>query len=328
MGLARDTGRTDPQQAGGQRQQPETYSMRNKGKQAGMRLAVLGLFCGALAGGAANATEGGGLPVYADGLENFMSGALPPPGVHWLSYAGALHYDKVRDASGDQIPIPGFKVNVGVIAPRLIWVTEQKVMGGQLAFHVIAPLLTVKAEAMGESQRKSGLGDIVFGPALGYHPSERLHYVLGLDVYAPTGRYRKEDSANLGRNYWAFQPVAAVTYMQPTGLNIDTKFMFDVNMENNDTDTRSGNALHVDYAVSWGWGNGLVTGVGGYWYRQLGDDHGPNAGPGKARAFAIGPSLRYANDKGFMITAKWQTEMGVRSRPEGSAFMLKASLPF
>lgn len=292
----------------------------------GLRAVVL--VCGVLAASGAQATEGGGLPIYPDGLENFMSGALPAPGVHWLAYAGALHYNKVRDAAGDQVPIPGFKVNVGLVAPRIVWVTEQKLWGGQLAFHAIAPLLTVKAEAAGASQRRSGLGDVVFGPALGYHPSERLHYVLGVDIFAPTGRYRVGDAANLGRNHWAYQPVAALSYIQPSGVNLDAKLMYDFNMKNRDTQTRSGNAVHMDYAVGWGWGNGLVTGVGGYIYRQVGDDHGPNAGPGKARAFAIGPSLRYANDKGLLITAKWQAEMGVRSRPQGSQFLLKATLPF
>lgn len=42
---------------------------------------------------AAHATEGGGLAIYPDGLENYLVGALPPPGVHALVYAGAARYD-------------------------------------------------------------------------------------------------------------------------------------------------------------------------------------------------------------------------------------------
>ncbi len=96
------------------------------------------------------ATEGGGLGVYPDGLENFMSGALPPQGVHVLIYGGNAHYDSIRDNKGDKIPVPGFSVNVNVLAPRLIWVTDQKVFGGDLAFHTIVPLLDVTAKAAGQ----------------------------------------------------------------------------------------------------------------------------------------------------------------------------------
>lgn len=299
-----------------------------QGCSARHTLLALGMGCAMLGAAPAQATEGGGLPIYADGLENFMTGALPPPGVHWMVYGGAWHYSKVRDAAGDKVDIPGFGVDVGVVAPRLVWVTEQKVLGGQLAFHAIAPLLTVKAEAMGQSQRKSGLGDVVVGAALGYHASDKLHYLMALDVFTPTGRYRATDSANLGRNYWAVQPIAAISYAQASGVNADVKLMFDINTRNRDTDTRSGNAVHLDYSLGWGWGNGLVTGIGGYVFRQIGDDHGPNAGPGRARALGIGPSLSYSNGKGFLLTAKWQAEMDVHSRPQGSAFLLKAAIPF
>lgn len=273
------------------------------------------------------ATEGGGLGIYPDGIENFMSGALPPPGVHALVYAGNAHYDSVRDDDGNKIPIPGFSVNVNVIAPRLIWVTDQQIAGGQLAFHTIVPLLDVTAKAAGNKETSQGLGDITFGPALGYHPSADLHYVLSLDMYAPTGEYSQTDPSSLGRNYWAFQPVWAISYMPAQGINADLKMMYDFNLKNDDTDTRSGQAFHADYALGWGFGNGWVAGLGGYFFLQTTDDSGPNSAQGKARAFSAGPSIRYANSQGWMFTAKWEKDFDVRNRPEGSQIFLKASIP-
>ncbi|MGO3872089.1 MAG: hypothetical protein ACTJH7_18790, partial [Alcaligenes sp.] len=61
------------------------------------KIAAVVLGAGALGAGPAYAIEGNGLPIYPDGLENFMSGALPPPGVHLLMYGGAMRYDSVRD---------------------------------------------------------------------------------------------------------------------------------------------------------------------------------------------------------------------------------------
>ncbi len=210
----------------------------------------------------------------------------------------------------------------------MVWVTNQQVGGGQLAFHAIAPLLDVKFRANGMTFKSSGLGDLTFGAALGFHHSPEFHQVVGLDVYAPTGDYDKNDPSSLGKNYWTFQPVWALTYMQPKGFNADLKLMYDINRRNSDTNTRSGQALHADYAAGWGLGNGWVVGVGGHMFQQVQDDSGPNSAMGKARAVGLGPSIRYANDKGFLFTLKWQKEFSVRNRPEGQQLMAKMTIPF
>ncbi|SFV13359.1 SphA family protein [Pseudoduganella namucuonensis] len=275
---------------------------------------------------AASATEGGGLGVYPDGLENFMAGALPPPGLYGMAYAGRAGYDTVRDGGGNRVPVPNFKVEAGVLAPRLIWVTGRTVLGGQLALHAVAPLLDVDFRAGAGRWKSSGLGDITLGAALGYHASPSLHYLFALDVYAPTGRYDRADPSSLGKNIWTLQPVAALTYAQPRGLNGDVKLMVDINRRNGDTDTRSGQALHADYALGWGFGNGWVAGLGGHVFRQVADDSGPLAA-GRARAHGIGPTLKYDSGRGWFLTVKYEREHGVRNRPQGRQFYLKAVMP-
>lgn len=281
-----------------------------------------------LAAASALATEGGGLGIYPDGLENFLSGALPPPGVHGLLYAGYARYGTVRDNAGDEVPVPDFKVDVAVVAPRLVWVTGQSLFGGQLAFHAIAPVLDVHFKAAGASYRSSGLGDIAFGPALGFHASPSLHWVAAVDFVAPTGEYDKTDPSSLGKNYWTVQPIFALSTIDPAGLNVDVKLMYDINMKNKDTETKSGQAVHADYAVGWGFGNGWAAGVGGHVFEQVSADSGPNSAAGKARAFAIGPSLRFFDGKGVLVTAKLQKEFSVKNRPEGTQLYVKATIPF
>lgn len=281
-----------------------------------------------LAAAAATASEGGGLTSYPDGLENFLSGALPPPGIYSMVYSGLASYDKLAGDNGNSVGPGDFSVNVRVVAPRLIWVTKETILGGQLAFHGVVPLLNVDVKAGGARFDKSGLGDITLGTALAYHASPSFHYAVGVDVTAPTGSYDKTDPASLGRNVWVYQPLVAMSYIQPHGLNADLKLMYDINTRNSDTDTRSGQAIHGDYDLGWGFGNGFVAGVGGYLFRQVTDDSGPNSAAGKARAYAIGPTLKYDSGKGFSITAKLQQEYGVRNRPEGSQFFVKAILPF
>ncbi|MBD2809435.1 transporter [Xenorhabdus sp. Vera] len=276
----------------------------------------------------AMATEGGGTGSYPDGLDNFLSGVLPPSGIHSLFYGGNIHYNKLKGNNGEQIPVPGFKVNVNVLAPRLVWVTDQKIFGGQLAYHTIVPLLDVNTEAAGKHNNSKGIGDITFGPALGYHSTPDSGYVIGLDINAPTGNYNRNDPSSLGKNHWTVQPVWAFSYFPAYGANVDLKVMHDFNFRNQDTKTTSGQALHADYALGWGFGNGLVVGVGGYVFQQITHDNGPNSAQGKASAFGIGPSVRYANNKGWLVAVKWQKDFAVNNRPAGSQVFLKAAIPF
>ena len=178
-------------------------------------------------------------------------------------------------------------------------------------------------------QRKTGLGDIVVGAALGYHHSDKLHSIVALDTYLPTGRYDKNDLANIGTNHWAVEPVYAVSYVQPKGVVADAKIGYIFNQRNSDTDYKSGDELHADYSAGWAFGNGWTAGVGGYALQQTTSDkqHGETLAHSKTRAFAIGPSVKYDSGKGWFASLKWQKEVVAQNRPEGNAVWLKAVFP-
>lgn len=279
-------------------------------------------------GGAAQATEGGG-GVYPNGNENYLAGALPPPGTYFLTYASHYEASTLRDNSGNKIPL-NFDVQADALALRVVHVTQQQLLGGQLLFHAVAPLVDLKVKVGTANGSTSGFADMVFGTGLGYHASDKLHYVWAIDVSAPTGSYDSNKLANLGRNYWNIEPVFALTYVQPTGFNADVKVMYDFNGVNNATNYRSGQELHADYSAGWALGNGWTVGVGGFVYQQMTDDqqNGATVAGNKGRASAIGPSIKYDSGKSWFLTAKFEKEFGVVNRAEGSIFRIKALLPF
>ena len=278
---------------------------------------------------AAQAAEGGGSS-YPGGVENFLTGAAPPPGFYVLGYGNIYRADKLKDDSGNDVPLPVFKVAANVVSTRFVWSSPITLAGGNVMLHAIVPLVDLKVEVPGLSQRKTGLADITFGPGLAFHHSPNLHSVVGFDLVAPVGRYDKGDLANIGRNYWSLQPLYTVSYLDAAGFNGDFKLTFNFNRRNKDTDYRSGNEVYLDFCAGWGLGNGWVLGAGGFAMRQLSEDNqaGATLPDSKGSAFAIGPSLKYDNGKGWFITAKWQREMSVRNRPEGSALWIKTILPF
>ncbi|WP_116473590.1 SphA family protein [Zobellella maritima] len=273
------------------------------------------------------ATEGGG-SIYPMGAENFGMGALPPAGVYPLLYASRYSADRLNDANGDALPVD-FKLQANVIAPRLLWVTEQQLLGGQLFSALLLPLVDLDVTVNGTNQRKRGLGDIDLTLGVAYHHSTKLHTAFSIDVFAPTGRYHPNDLANIGRNYWTVQPVYAASYLDPHGVNADIKLMYDYNFDNPDTDYRSGQEFHFDYALGYSLTPNWIAGIGGYGYKQLTDDerHGITIANNRGQAFAIGPSVKYDSGKGGSVNLKYQHEFAVENRPEGSAFWVKAVIP-
>ena len=291
-------------------------------------LRAVAIAAAVIASAGAHATEGGG-SIYPLGSENYICCAPPPPGIYGQVFGQHYRTHEIKDNDGNTVPIPGFKVRATAVAPRFIWVTNQQVAGASLAFHAVLPVVSLDVTVPGASQRKTGIGDVVFGPALGWHHSPELHTLLALDVFAPTGKYNRADLANIGRNYWATHLIAGVSRIDPAGLNADAKLMYALNAKNKDTDYRSGQEIIVDYDAGWGLSNGWVVGVGGYLYQQVTDDKqaGATVANNKGRAFAIGPSIKYDSGKGWFVTIKYQTETGVRNRAAGDALWLKAAFP-
>jgi len=275
------------------------------------------------------ATEGGG-STYPIGAENHLAGAAPPPGVYVLEYVNVYSASRLNDGQGSAIPVPGFKVNAVAAATRIAWVTDHRVLGGQLVAHTILPLVQVKVSAGGQSSSRSGLGDVSVGTGVAWHHSRQLHSVTALDLVLPSGSYEATRAVNLGRNHASLQPAYLISWIDPNGLNADAKIGLNLNRTNKDTGYRSGSELNIDYALGWGLGNGWVVGVGGNIYQQLSEDkrHGQSVPGSKGRAYAMGPNLKYDNGKGWFITAKLAREFGVRSRTQGTQLWVKTTIPF
>jgi len=274
------------------------------------------------------ATEGGG-NTYPVGAENFLAGAAPPPGKYFINYTVHYRASTFRDGSGNSA-IPGFKLNVTANAFRFLHITDVRILGGNLGWDVVVPVLKVDVSLPGRSQSKEGLGDIVVDPIGIVWHSNNYHSVALLEVFIPTGRYDKADLANLGRNHWSFAPMYAGTYLAGNGFEASFRAQYDINTRNNATDYRSGHEFHVEYNLAQHFGN-LALGLNGYYYKQTTDDRlaGAKVGPdgNRGQAFAWGPGVRYQH-KNVSFVGTYQRETHVRNKPEGNKFWVKAYVPF
>jgi hypothetical protein len=276
---------------------------------------------------AATATEGG-QTAYPNGAEDFMVGAVPPPGDYIINYLLNYHATDFNDGNGNNM-IPGFRLDVWADVIRWIHITPYKILGGDYGFHVFLPIVDLDVSVPGLSGSKTAIGDVIFSPfVVAWHHSKNLHSVMSLvDVYAPTGSYDKHRLANTSLNYWTFEPVYAVSYLSDDGWEGSIKFMYDFNTRNSDTDYRSGQAFHFDYTVAKHF-PGWALGIGGYYYTQTTDDSGPGAPPGgfKGKSFAIGPQVMFDIGK-MKAIFKYQWETDSENQPQGNRFWFKLIAP-
>ena len=292
--------------------------------------------------GGAAAKEGG--DQYPHGSENWLAGALPPPGDYFLNYAGYYNGD-LRD--GDDDKVHGASVTAWFDALRWVKVTNHQVFGGNWAMHAILPVVHQKLSLGAGSKTVSGLGDVVFSPFVVAWHSGNWHWVTALDFYAPTGKYRSgEPRESIGANYWSIEPVFAVTWLSQTGWEVSTKFMYNIKSENKDfrpargapkMDYQSGDELHIDYLVAkhfgpWG------AGLSGYYVKQTTNDEldghkipaaaGPWSSGRKGEVFAIGPSISYTTKGKTLLIAQWQHETHAENRFRGDKAWFRLIMPF
>ncbi|MFT7004783.1 MAG: hypothetical protein ACJAWW_002148 [Sulfurimonas sp.] len=276
------------------------------------------------------ATEGGG-GAYPNGAEGFMSGAVPPPGFYYLNYLTNYSADALIDNNGDEIG--DFKLSATANVSRFVYTSPYKIFGGYWGAQLLIPLVTISGSLdVGGSkifdETDTGLGDIVIDPFLVSWHSKNWHQAIGLDIILPTGSYDKNNNVNIGRNYYTFEPIYAVTYISDSGWEVSGKFLYDFNTENDDTNYKSGEEFHFDYTVGKHINKEWAVGIGGYYYQQITDDkqNGTTIENNKGKVLAVGPQVQYNYGK-LSFIGKYQIETNVKNRPKGNKAWFKLILP-
>jgi len=295
------------------------------------------------------AKEGG--DQYPNGAEGWYAGALPPPGDYFLNYA-VYYGGAMKNGNGDKAQLAHSTPTVLAAADalRMVHVSSIKFLGANWAWHFIVPLVyqNVDINALGGNKRISGVGDIIVDPFVLTWHSPNWHFATGLDIAVPLGTYDKSGTApngfnnsdprlDIGANYWSFEPLAAVTFLDPSGWEASGKFMLNFKTENNYTDYQSGDEFHMDYLIgkhidSWG------LGIGGYFLKQFTNDTqgghtvttmnyfgqaGMFSDGRKGQVFAFGPSIKYDLDPGKQFILTWDHEAFVENRFGGDKVIFK-----
>ncbi len=301
------------------------------------------------------AEEGGSGHYAPGGAASFIDQLPGKPG--W-AIANFFNYYK-GDASASKQFFTGGLLTAGLDATAYsdtvvaLYQTPLQLLGGYYSVGLAVPYvwLDVKGNVQvtgpivgsisgSKSDKANGFGDIVVYPfMLGWTGlNGDLKCDVRLGIYAPTGDYEKDKLANVGKNYWTFEPMVSMSWISSKiGLELTGFAGMDFNTENTDTDYHTGNQFHVDLTVAEHlplFGGIIGIGANGFYYEQVTGDSGAGTkfvGDFKGRTMGVGPVVSYAtkvSQKDLVAEVKWLTETDVTHRLKGDYLWFKVGLLF
>jgi len=278
------------------------------------------------------------------------------PGYPTIALVNYFTYYSGDVGGGRSLPLGG-NVAAGVKATAyidtvgMIYESPLRLLGGNYAAGLAIPFgsMTVKGNithtgALGRSREgqvsdtSSGLADTIIYPFMvGWTNGPDFKYDVRLGIYAPSGDYEKGALANLGKNYWTFEPGLSFSWLSSKiGTEVSLFTGVDFNTKNEATDYLTGTQFHLDATVAQHlplFGGFIGVGANAFYYQQITGDSGSGAvlGDFEGRTIGVGPAVSYLHKIGktsLVGELKWLPELDVQSRMEGDWIWFKLALLF
>jgi hypothetical protein len=295
--------------------------------------------------------EEGGSGHYLPGATASFIDALP--GREAFAYVNAFTYYNGSVGGSRQLELGGqlvANIDATVYADTSIFLyqTPWKFLGGQYAAAAAIPYLwmDVKGDVQvgpvtGNSRDKAdGIGDIEILPLMLGWTNGDFKFGGQFGIYAPSGEYKQGALANLGKNYWTFEPGLNVSWLSSKiGTEVSLFAGYDFSTKNDKTDYQSGQVFHLDATVAQHLpllGGFAGVGANAFYYQQVTGDSGSGAQLGgfEGRTAGIGPVISYARKIGrnkttdLVAELKWLPELSVEKRLKGDTIWFKLALVF
>jgi hypothetical protein len=205
---------------------------------------------------------------YPAGVEGIKGGSLPPPGLYLRDYN--LFYFADRFPEGPPEP----QVFAYVQAPRLIWITDKKILGGYFGMDALFPLYYGSVEydtpAGPVDDDTFTLGDVFVEPVtLSWH-WKQFDLGVGYGFWTPNGDYNKDGtrpSRLLAQGFWTHMMTLGGTWFvdQEKTWAVSLLNRYEVHMKKEDTDWSAGDTWTAEWGISKSLQKTLEVGLIGYY---------------------------------------------------------------
>jgi len=314
-------------------------SMRRIKKTALVVPAVLTIFCASIPS-AVFAAEGASSHYLPGAVGDIFLAVPPEPG---FTAANTFWYQTGSTEAAlleGQLTL-GLDLDLFLNLVSLSYTFEKVLLGGRYTIATAIPfgyadidgtIIGPRGGSIDFSDDSFDLSDIAIIPFQMNWNTGRWSFRLWESIVAPTGGYNTSGAsfANLGRNYWSFDTVGALTWFNSdsgTEMSIAPGVMF--NTENPDTDYETGTEFHVDFMVNQFLSETFALGLRGYYYDQLTGDSGAGAtlGDFESESFALGPAFVWTGSR-FTVLGKWLHDFSADNRFESDYITLTVAWTF
>ena len=295
-----------------------------------------------------------GIGHYAPGALADFGDTAPPAGfalLNWYNYYdGSSGRNRQLELGGNLAGNINATSNAEMFGG--IYNSPYGILDGKFAAGVIIPYLWVdvtgtvnltlprgKTFTRTLTDTADGIGDMILMPFWLNWSKGDFKWGVQLDVYAPTGEYNTGHLANVGLNYWTFEPVVTFSWISKTiGLEFTTFAGFDFNTINDATDYQSGEVFHIDSTLAEHlplFGHGIIgIGANAFYWKQFTGDSGSGAklGSFETEMSGIGPVLSYISPPicGHTLVAevKWLPQIDTSKTLNGEYIWFKVGFAF
>jgi hypothetical protein len=283
------------------------------------------LFAGLLT--LANSTQAQPSAHYVPGVEGIKGASLPPPGF-WLRDYNAFYYaDQVNDSSGNKIGAADARAYIYANVPRLLWITDLQVLGGNIGVDALLPLQYTELRANTQNgpfnDHTFGAGDLFFEGTWSSH-LKQFDLALGAGAWAPTGDFSMTNPTRAGSGYWTEMLTAGVTWYpdQAKRWAVSALNRYEFNQEQRDTHITPGQAYTLEWGVSYGVTKTIDVGAAGYYQQQVISDSGSNPAD-RDRVAGVGPEISAFFPKWMLgLSLRYVYEFMAENRLQGHTVAL------
>jgi hypothetical protein len=204
---------------------------------------------------------------YVPGAEGLKAATLPPPGIYLRDYNIGYYSTQVNDANGNKIAGADPKAFIYANVPRVIWITDAKVLGGYLGIDGLLPLQYTYLRGVDQT---FGIGDLFAEGTWSAHIPQ-FDFSLGAGAWMPTGDFSPQHPTWAGNGYWTVMFTAGATWYidKEKNWSVSALNRYEINTEQEDTHVTPGQAYTVEGGVSYTINKMFDVGPVGYYQQQV-----------------------------------------------------------
>lgn len=266
---------------------------------------------------------------YPAGVEGVKAASLPPPGFYLRDYNYFYWSDHLQNGPDN------FNLFAYIQAPRLVWISDFKILGGYYGADVLLPFAYQDLKAGSFDQTSFGMGDVFVEPiTISWHPKQ-FDFSIGYGFWAPSGECSRPEPPNPvapGKGFWTHMLTAGATWYPDEAKTWSLSLLnrYEFNQENIYTDIIPGQYLTMEWGIAKTFSKLYDFGLVGYYQQQTtAASSGPDSDSARQWVVGLGPEISITIPKIALIaSARYIYEIAAHDRPQGHTVNLTLTKRF